>query len=82
MFGFASNEDTNRFWLEKPRSTSKEEADPFYVGEKFRSTSKKDADLFYCEEKFRFTSKEDADLFYFQEKELITCRSLKLRNRL
>ena len=49
---------------------------------KIKSTSKEDADLFYCEEKFRSTFKEDADLFYFEEKELITCRSLKLRNRL
>ena len=38
--------------------------------------------MFYFEEKFRSTSKEDADLFYFEDKELITCRSLKLRNTL
>ena len=37
--------------------------------------------MFYLEEKFRSTSKEDA-LFYCEEKELITCRSLKLRNKL
>ena len=49
---------------------------------KIKSTSNEDANLFYCEEKFRSTSKEDADLFYFEEKELITCRSLKLRNKL
>ena len=46
------------------------------------SISKEDAYLFYCEEKFRSTSKEDADLFYFEEKKLITCKSLKLRNKL
>ena len=39
------------FYQEKSRSTSKEDADPFYFEEKFRSTSKEDADLFYCEEK-------------------------------
>ena len=50
--------------------------------EKIRSISKEDAYLFYCEEKFRSTSKEDADLFYFEEKKLITCKSLKLRNKL
>ena len=49
---------------------------------KFKSASKEDANLFYFEEKFRSASKEDADPFYFEEKELITCRSLKLRNKL
>ena len=53
-----------------------------FYQEKSRSTSKEDADPFYFEEKFRSKSKEDADLFYFEEKELITCRSLKLRNKL
>ena len=32
--------------------------------------------------KIRSAYKEDANPFYFEEKELITCRSLKLRNRL
>ena len=41
-----------------------------------------DAYLFYVEEKFRSTSKEDTDLFYFKDKDLITFRSLKLRNKL
>ena len=49
---------------------------------KFKSASKEDANLFYFEEKFRSASKEDADPFYFEEKELITCRSLKLQNKL
>ena len=35
---------------EKFRSTSKEDADLFYLEEKFRFASKKDADMFYCEE--------------------------------
>ena len=56
------------------------------IKEKFRSAPKEDANPFYFEKKkkknFRSASKEDADPFYFEEKELITCRSLKLRNRL
>ena len=54
----------------------------FICEEKFRSTPKEDADLFYLWKKFRSTSKEDANLFYFEDRELITCKSLKLRNRL
>ena len=50
------------FFKEKFKSTSNEDADPFYW-KKFRSTSKEDADSFYFEEKFRFTFNEDADLF-------------------
>ena len=52
---------------EKSRSTSKEDADPFYFEEKFRSTSKEDADLFYFEEKELFTCR----LLTFK-KEIIT----------
>ena len=62
MFRFASNEDTNQFWLRKIQ---------IYI-----------ADPFYFEEKFKSTYKEDTYLFYFKDKELITYRSLKLRNRL
>ena len=43
------------FDQEKSRSTSKEDADPFYFEEKFISTSKEDANLFYIEEKELFT---------------------------
>ena len=67
---------------EKFRSPSNEEIDPLYCEEKFWSASKEDAYPFYCEKKFRSTSKEDASQFYFEEKELITCRALKIRNRL
>ena len=38
-------------FIEKFRSTSKEDAELFYFEEKFRSTSKVDTDLFYFEEK-------------------------------
>ena len=48
----------------------------------FRFAFKEDVDLFYFEEKFKSTSKYDVDLFYFEDKKLITCKSLKLRNRL
>ena len=70
MFGFASNEDTNKFWLKKKNSNLhlRKMQISFNVKKIFRSTSEDDADLFYCEEKFRSTSKEDADLFYFKKK--------------
>ena len=70
------------FCMRKLKSTSKEDVDPFCCEEKFSFASKEDADPFSFKEKFKSASKKDVDPFYFEEKKLITCRSLKLRNKL